>query len=46
MVDLLTCLRSDIAFSRITSDQTFCAGDTAGGSGPCNGDSGEEQSYE
>lgn len=38
------CLRSHSTFRHLTSDRTFCAGDTLsarmGGSGPCNGDSG------
>uniref|UniRef100_A0A1L8DQJ0 Putative trypsin-like serine protease n=2 Tax=Nyssomyia neivai TaxID=330878 RepID=A0A1L8DQJ0_9DIPT len=34
------CLRSHEAFSRITSDVTFCAGWRNGTEGPCNGDSG------
>uniref|UniRef100_A0A1B0DAG2 Uncharacterized protein n=1 Tax=Phlebotomus papatasi TaxID=29031 RepID=A0A1B0DAG2_PHLPP len=35
-----TCLRSHDAFSKITSEVTFCAGWRNGTDGPCNGDSG------
>ncbi|GAB0092288.1 hypothetical protein DMENIID0001_072780 [Sergentomyia squamirostris] len=35
-----TCLRSNLAFTKITSDKTFCAGWRNGTEGPCNGDSG------
>ncbi|XP_055678856.1 serine protease gd-like [Lutzomyia longipalpis] len=35
-----TCLRSNEAFVRITSEVTFCAGWRNGTEGPCNGDSG------
>ncbi|XP_055695262.1 serine protease gd-like isoform X2 [Lutzomyia longipalpis] len=34
------CLRSHQAFSKITSEVTFCAGWRNGTEGPCNGDSG------
>uniref|UniRef100_A0A1B0CAQ3 Putative trypsin-like serine protease n=1 Tax=Lutzomyia longipalpis TaxID=7200 RepID=A0A1B0CAQ3_LUTLO len=34
------CLRSHEAFSKITSENTFCAGWRNGTDGPCNGDSG------
>lgn len=34
------CLRSNVAFTKITSDRTFCAGWRNGSEGPCNGDSG------
>lgn len=34
------CLRSNEAFTKITSDNTFCAGIQNSGKGPCNGDSG------
>jgi secreted trypsin-like serine protease len=40
VVDLLTCIRSNDAFNKLTSDRTFCAGNKVEGSGPCNGDSG------
>lgn len=33
------CLRSNIAYTRITSERTFCAG-SQDGKGPCTGDSG------
>ncbi|KAG5681576.1 hypothetical protein PVAND_010995 [Polypedilum vanderplanki] len=39
VVDEGTCLRSNSAFSKITSRRTFCVG-SRDGSGPCNGDSG------
>ncbi|XP_055678836.1 serine protease gd-like isoform X4 [Lutzomyia longipalpis] len=35
-----TCLRSNEAFVKITSEVTFCAGWRNGTEGPCNGDSG------
>ncbi|XP_055716602.1 serine protease gd-like isoform X2 [Phlebotomus papatasi] len=35
-----TCLRSNEAFSKITTDRTFCGGWRNGSEGPCNGDSG------
>ncbi|GAB0099246.1 hypothetical protein DMENIID0001_150960 [Sergentomyia squamirostris] len=35
-----TCLRSNEAFSKITTDRTFCGGWRNGSDGPCNGDSG------
>ncbi|XP_055695250.1 serine protease gd-like [Lutzomyia longipalpis] len=35
-----TCLRSHDAFTKITSEVTFCAGWRNGTDGPCNGDSG------
>ncbi|KAG5875933.1 hypothetical protein JTB14_036466 [Gonioctena quinquepunctata] len=38
IVSQFDCLLSDIAFTNITSDRTFCAGGK--GSGPCIGDSG------
>jgi secreted trypsin-like serine protease len=38
-----TCLRSNPAFSELTSDRTFCAGERSGKTGPCAGDSGETQ---
>lgn len=41
IVDQITCLRSNRAFSQLTSDRTFCAGDRTGTKGPCNGDSGK-----
>jgi hypothetical protein len=37
VVDQLTCLRSNDAFSKLTSDRTFCAGNRRGDSGPCSG---------
>jgi Trypsin len=36
-----TCLRSNAAFSSLTSERTFCAGDRDSIDGPCNGDSGK-----
>src|SRR5690349_10870838 len=39
-----TCLRSNIAFSELTSDRTFCSGDNDK-SGPCSGDSGESKTF-
>lgn len=48
VVDLLTCIRSNDAFNKLTSDRTFCAGNekalNAGGVGPCSGDSGKNLS--
>lgn len=41
VVSDITCLRSNNAFSMLTSDRTFCAGDKTGRNGPCNGDSGK-----
>jgi secreted trypsin-like serine protease len=41
VVNLLTCIRSNDAFNKLTSDRTFCAGNKVEGSGPCNGDSGQ-----
>jgi secreted trypsin-like serine protease len=41
VVDLLTCIRSNDAFNKSTSNRMFCAGNRVEGSGPCNGDSGE-----
>lgn len=38
-----TCLRSNDAFSALTSSRTFCAGDRNGKTGPCLGDSGKER---
>lgn len=39
-----SCLRSHSSFRTLTSERTFCAGESlssrVGGSGPCNGDSG------
>lgn len=40
VVNMDSCIRSNFAFSTITSDRTFCAGSRTGKSGPCNGDSG------
>lgn len=37
VVDLLTCLRSNNAFNKLTSDRTFCAGERTSGTGPCSG---------
>jgi secreted trypsin-like serine protease len=42
VVDLLTCIRSNNAFNKLTSDRTFCAGNRHKGSGPCMGDSGNK----
>ena len=39
IVGVEKCLRSNVAFSEITSDRTFCA-EGKNNSGPCNGDSG------
>ncbi|CAB3222122.1 unnamed protein product [Arctia plantaginis] len=39
IVRMETCRSSNIAFYKITSDKSFCAGDRRG-SGPCSGDSG------
>lgn len=41
VVSAATCLRSNSAFNKLTSDRTFCAGERDGRTGPCNGDSGE-----
>lgn len=41
VVNELTCLRSNVAFSSLTSDRTFCAGLRNGSTGPCSGDSGK-----
>lgn len=43
IVSQVTCLRSNPAFIRLTSDRTFCAGDLKDSSGPCTGDSGEKR---
>lgn len=40
VVKMDTCIRSNYAFSALTSDRTFCAGTRDGYRGPCNGDSG------
>lgn len=40
VVSMDTCLRSNYAFSTLTSSRTFCAGTRTGTRGPCNGDSG------
>lgn len=41
VVNELTCLRSNDAFNKLTSERTFCAGNKNGNTGPCNGDSGK-----
>jgi spatzle-processing enzyme len=38
VVDLLTCIRSNDAFNKLTSDRTFCAGNRRGDTGPCSGE--------
>ncbi|GAB0092292.1 hypothetical protein DMENIID0001_072820 [Sergentomyia squamirostris] len=40
VVSDVVCLRSHEAFTKITSDKTFCAGWRNGTDTPCNGDSG------
>lgn len=41
VVDEVTCIRSQDALNRLTSNRTFCAGNRDGTTGPCNGDSGK-----
>lgn len=43
VVDMNTCLRSNPAFSELTSERTFCAGNRVDGTGPCTGDSGDNK---